>query len=52
MEAEGQKGAAVDSEIVWQTLRAQVAKVEWQPDSLFRYSPTTITVGTIIGRRR
>ncbi|WP_019203353.1 hypothetical protein [Tsukamurella sp. 1534] len=29
--AEGEKGAAVDSEGFWQTLRAQIAKVERQP---------------------
>lgn len=31
VEAEGKKDAAADSEIFWQTLRAQVAKVERQP---------------------
>lgn len=31
VEAEGKKDAAADSEVFWQTLRAQVAKVERQP---------------------
>ncbi|WEL94780.1 hypothetical protein P1N98_07865, partial [Tsukamurella tyrosinosolvens] len=31
VEAEGKKDAAADSEVFWQTLRAQVAKIERQP---------------------